>query len=464
MAILTQEGNSNLRIITMAFLKSISKKFMLVSGLMVCILMLLVGRSLVGSQVDNITSVVESRGQALVTMMVSISKFYYEEYDYMALESFATQMMEDEEVLFAGFLDENDGAIGSSEQNPDDLVDALHIKSTISDDSDTKLGSLHVVYSKAIIVDSKQAATNLVRNSTIVMIILLLLGLSLLSKIVVSKPLKSIMKTLEDVANGDLSNKANVKSNDEFGRMAGALNHAIDSMRTNLNEIKTSRERENSQSQELRLVVDQMLLAVDAAAKGDLNYKTELKGEGAIADLNSGMSSFFLGLKKDIESIDENATIISLSSQESIENSSKIDQLAKETSSQADLLTTSATNVNSGVQSIAAATVELAASIQEIAQSSASAIQIVNSAVDTARTAGDSIKRLQKSGSEIDSDVASISKIAGQTNLLALNATIEAARAGDAGKGFAVVAEEVKDLARESGEAASGIKKRILAL
>ena len=40
--------------------------------------------------------------------------------------------------------------------------------------------------------------------------------------------------------------------------------------------------------------------------------------------------------------------------------------------------------------------------------------------------------------------------------VLSLNAAIEAARAGEAGRGFAVVAEQVKRLANQSSEAASG--------
>ncbi len=51
--------------------------------------------------------------------------------------------------------------------------------------------------------------------------------------------------------------------------------------------------------------------------------------------------------------------------------------------------------------------------------------------------------------------------IARQTQMLALNATIEAVRAGDAGKGFAVVASEVKDLSRQSDQAAVEIGEGI---
>ncbi|WP_025682780.1 methyl-accepting chemotaxis protein [Paenibacillus maysiensis] len=73
----------------------------------------------------------------------------------------------------------------------------------------------------------------------------------------------------------------------------------------------------------------------------------------------------------------------------------------------------------------------------------------------------DSVNALQNRSNEISNIVSIITGIASQTNLLALNASIEAARVGEEGKGFAVVAGEVRNLAEQSQESAKQIAELI---
>jgi methyl-accepting chemotaxis protein len=73
-------------------------------------------------------------------------------------------------------------------------------------------------------------------------------------------------------------------------------------------------------------------------------------------------------------------------------------------------------------------------------------------------------ERIQDMATEVSSltpliDV--ISAIAKRTNLLALNAEVEAARAGDAGRGFAVVANEIRELSKQTADAAANIARKI---
>ncbi|MFA6809145.1 MAG: methyl-accepting chemotaxis protein, partial [Eubacteriales bacterium] len=60
---------------------------------------------------------------------------------------------------------------------------------------------------------------------------------------------------------------------------------------------------------------------------------------------------------------------------------------------------------------------------------------------------------------ESDKIIKYVNKIAIQTKILGLNANIEAARAGEMGRGFSVVANEIQNMAVESENFASKIRK-----
>ncbi len=120
-----------------------------------------------------------------------------------------------------------------------------------------------------------------------------------------------------------------------------------------------------------------------------------------------------------------------------------------------------ASETASNLEYVARSMAELTSATSEISGSVATTAQSANQALEMARGTRETINRLGASSQEISSIIQVIDSISEQTNLLALNATIEAARAGEAGKGFAVVANEVKALAKQTGEATSRITQMI---
>ena len=284
----------------------------------------------------------------------------------------------------------------------------------------------------------------------------------------VKRTAADLQAQFEAVSQGNLSARATVYSEDEFGQLSVRFNQMAKTILTTTGETQRKAEEQEQAKEDLQRQVIRLLDDVEGAARGDLTVQAEVTADvlGAVAD------SFNLTIQNLREIVQQVKMAARQVTKGSTENEIFARSLSSDALRQAEELAVTLNSVQ-----------VMTDSIQRVAESAREAEEVARSASSTALRGGEAVertvagilqiretvaettrkvKRLAESSQEISKIVALISQIASRTNLLALNASIEAARAGEAGRGFAIVADEVRQLADRAAKASKEIEQIVL--
>jgi methyl-accepting chemotaxis protein len=260
-----------------------------------------------------------------------------------------------------------------------------------------------------------------IRDMTIIVVALSLalaawIGTILVRAIV--NPLNEMVRVSDNISRGDLSDRVQVASNDEMGKLQQSM--------FNMSEA-----------------ISRMAGAATALSEGDLTVRVVPQGERDV--LGNALAKMIDKLRQIIAEVTQGASGLSAAAQQV---SSASQSLSQGTSEQA-----------ASVEETSASLEEMSASITRNAENSREMEKIAVTGARDAEESGRSVQETVAAMKQIAEKTGIVEEIAYQTNLLALNAAIEAARAGEHGRGFAVVAAEVRQLAGRSQSAAKEISE-----
>jgi len=386
------------------------------------------------------------------------------------VDKLLTQLYEIQNQVIS--MDNNDAIIAFWKTKVLPLVNRLAdiLLGSLTESGNRRGGMLDQQYDKM-----KTQTSSIINNisavrTTAYILLLVIVIVSFFIAMIVSRritfPLNHAVEIAKKIAAGERDVDIQIIYQDETRMLFNALKSMQTSIKKNEEQIQQSEIKANQLSERISTTAENLSKHSSRVAAGDLRQRLDIVGDDVMAKLGVDLNTMTENLSSMTKQISE-ASHHMVTTIEEVQRTIEMQSSgAAEQAASINEITVSLQEIEKSSSQTMEKAKLLGVSAEQTREKGQLGLEAIEESVDGMKFVRDKVQLIAQTILELSHQTQQVGEItdvvnnlAQQSKMLALNASIEAAKAGEAGKGFSVVASEVKNLAEQSEQSTTLVRK-----
>jgi methyl-accepting chemotaxis protein len=312
---------------------SITSRFLAITLALIVLVVGGLGTFLSLRSARSIRASLDSKGNAVASLVENAGAGYLENFNYIALDGLVADLRKDSEVAFVVVYDDKKKAL-TKDAVPQETDAFIVFDRDLKDGDGNLLGSLRIGYHAEVVAGELRSNAFIALASVLLAMIISSIGMSVLIR-GITRPLKECVAVTESLARGDLDIEVKVDRTDELGQLLKGMRIMVEKLREVVLSVKDAAGNVAGGSRQINEGAGQMSLGAteQAASTEEASSSIEEMNATIRQNADNAMQTEKIALKSSVDARESGKAVsLTVSAMKEIAEKIKIiEEIARQT-------------------------------------------------------------------------------------------------------------------------------------